>query len=218
MSSGASSLAGSAPPTAASSSSSSSSPSSASAASSVIASGRASAASSVENPVVFFDVAIGGNLLGRIKIELFVDVAPRTAENFRQLCTGEYRVGGKPPGYKGATFHRVISRFMIQGGDFVRGDGTGTASIYGDHFDDETFALRHDAAGLVSMANSGPNTNGCQFFIMCTPADYLDGKHVVFGRVVGDGMRVVRMIENVSVDHNSRPRVPVVVQQCGQFS
>ncbi|KAM7099792.1 peptidyl-prolyl cis-trans isomerase H isoform 1-T1 [Molossus nigricans] len=150
--------------------------------------------SSPVNPVVFFDVSIGGQEVGRMKIELFADVVPKTAENFRQFCTGEFRKDGVPIGYKGSTFHRVIKDFMIQGGDFVNGDGTGVASIYRGPFADENFKLRHSAPGLLSMANSGPSTNGCQFFITCSKCDWLDGKHVVFGKII-DGLLVMRKIE-----------------------
>lgn len=106
---------------------------------------------------------------------------------------------------------------MVQGGDIVHGDGTGSISIYGERFDDENFELRHTGPGLLSMANSGENTNGCQFFITCEKCDWLDGKHVVFGRVV-EGMKVVRMIEHVPVDHQHKPRKPVQISMCGQFS
>jgi peptidyl-prolyl isomerase H (cyclophilin H) len=168
------------------------------------------------NPIVFFDVTIGGHSAGRIKIELFADVVPRTAENFRQLCTGEFRKNGKPVGFKGASFHRVIKGFMVQGGDFVRGDGTGCTSIYGDKFDDENFELKHTTPGLLSMANSGPGSNGCQFFITCDACDWLDNKHVVFGKVV-DGMLTVRKVENVTVGPNSKPKLPIVISQCGEM-
>ena len=141
---------------------------------------------------------------------------PKTAENFRQLCTGEFRKAGKPVGYKGCSFHRVIKGFMLQGGDFVRGDGTGFASIYGDKFDDENFELKHSGPGLLSMANSGPGTNGCQFFITCDACDWLDGKHVVFGKVV-DGMLTVRKVENVAVGGNNRPKIPATIVQCGEM-
>lgn len=167
------------------------------------------------NPVVFLDISIGTRAIGRIKIELFADVVPKTAENFRQLCTGEFKSGGVPLGYKGAPFHRVIREFMLQGGDFVRGNGMGTTSIYGDHFNDESFSLKHDAAGLLSMANSGPNSNGCQFFITCAPCDFLDGKHVVFGRVL-DGMNVVRLIEETPTIQ-SKPKLPVTISECGEM-
>ncbi|KAL9825431.1 peptidyl-prolyl cis-trans isomerase H isoform 2-T2 [Geothlypis trichas] len=154
-------------------------------------------AANPNNPVVFFDVTIGGQEVGRMKIELFADVVPKTAENFRQFCTGEFRKDGVPIGYKGSTFHRVIKDFMIQGGDFVNGDGTGVASIYRGPFADENFKLKHSAPGLLSMANSGPSTNGCQFFITCSKCDWLDGKHVVFGKIV-DGLLVMRKIEDTS--------------------
>ncbi|WFD49100.1 peptidylprolyl isomerase [Malassezia furfur] len=167
-------------------------------------------------PVVFFDITIGETPVGRIKFELFSDFTPKTAENFRQLCTGEHRFNHKPMGYKGSIFHRVIKDFMCQGGDFLNGDGTGSFSIYGDKFDDENFLMKHDAAGLLSMANSGPNTNGCQFFITTQPADFLDGKHVVFGKVV-DGMLTLRKIENVPMGANNRPRLEVKIAECGEM-
>lgn len=169
------------------------------------------------NPVVFFDISLGGESLGRVKMELFADVTPRTAENFRQFCTGESKdIQGRPQGYKNSKFHRVIKDFMIQGGDFVNGDGTGSRSIYGtSKFPDENFTLRHDRAGLLSMANSGPNTNGCQFFITTTPAPFLDSKHVVFGQVV-DGMDIVRMVENTRTTRD-KPNQDVTVVQCGEM-
>mmetsp|Transcript_10737 Transcript_10737/g.27887 ORF Transcript_10737/g.27887 Transcript_10737/m.27887 type:complete len:182 (-) Transcript_10737:147-692(-) len=168
------------------------------------------------NPIVFMDISIGGHPAGRITMELFADAVPRTAENFRQFCTGEHRKGGKPVGYKGCAFHRVIKGFMLQGGDFVKGDGTGCASIYGDSFADESFGLKHVGPGLLSMANSGPDTNGCQFFITCDPCEWLDGKHVVFGKVV-DGMLCVRKVENVAVGANSKPKLPIVITECGEM-
>ncbi len=170
-------------------------------------------------PVVFLDIAIGRRNVGRLIIELFSDVVPRTAENFRQMCTGEHRRQGVPIGYKGAPFHRVIRGFMVQGGDFVRGDGTGSTCIYGDHFADEHPMGSHDQAGLLSMANSGPNSNGCQFFITTGECTFLDGKHVVFGRVK-DGMNIVRLIEQVPTTSSlegNRPKVPVVIEQCGEM-
>ena len=174
-------------------------------------------ASDQQNPIVFFDITIGGTSAGRIKMELFANKCPKTAENFRQFCTGEHRKQGVPIGFKGCTFHRVIKDFMIQGGDFVNGDGTGCMSIYGDRFDDENFELKHTVPGLLSMANSGANSNGCQFFITCAKTPWLDNKHVVFGRVI-DGMLTVRKIENVSVAANTnKPKLPCVISECGEL-
>ncbi|KAH1210579.1 Peptidyl-prolyl cis-trans isomerase CYP22 [Glycine max] len=171
----------------------------------------------LKNPIVFFDVTIGNIPAGRIKMELFADIAPKTAENFRQFCTGEYRKVGLPVGYKACQFHRVIKDFMIQDGDFVKGDGSGCVSIYGLKFDDENFTAKHTGPGLLSMANSGPNTNGCQFFITCAKCDWLDKKHVVFGRVLGDGLLVVRKIENVATRPNNRPKLACVIAECGEM-
>uniref|UniRef100_A0A3Q2Y8J5 Peptidyl-prolyl cis-trans isomerase n=2 Tax=Hippocampus comes TaxID=109280 RepID=A0A3Q2Y8J5_HIPCM len=173
-------------------------------------------ATNPNNPIVFFDITIGGQDVGRMKIELFADVVPRTAENFRQFCTGEFRKDGVPIGFKSCTFHRVIKDFMIQGGDFVNGDGTGICSIYRGPFADENFRVQHSMPGLLSMANSGPGTNGCQFFITCTKCDWLDGKHVVFGKVV-DGLLIMRKIENVPTGPNNKPKLPILIAQCGEM-
>jgi len=150
-------------------------------------------------------------------MELFADVTPKTAENFRQLCTGETKnAQGIPQGYKKSKFHRVIKDFMIQGGDFINGDGTGSMSIYGTKsFADENFALKHDTPGLLSMANSGPNSNGCQFFITTVPTPFLNNKHVVFGKVI-DGMDVVRKVENTRT-RAEKPVTDVVIAQCGEM-
>ncbi|KAI9599518.1 U snRNP-associated cyclophilin-like protein [Syncephalis fuscata] len=169
------------------------------------------------NPIVFFDVSIGTQPIGRLKFELFADKCPKTAENFRQLCTGEYRVNGIPQGYKKCIFHRIIKDFMVQGGDFLKSNGTGSMSIYGREFSDENFEVQHTGPGLLSMANSGKDTNGCQFFITCAPCEFLDGKHVVFGRLLGDGMLALRKIENVPTGANNMPKLPVVITECGEM-
>ena len=159
------------------------------------------------------DIAVGAQPPARVTFELYDDVVPRTCENFRALCTGE--MGGNLK-YAGSAFHRVIRNFMIQGGDFTRGDGTGGASIYGEKFADEGFQFKHDAPYLLSMANAGRDTNGSQFFITLRPTPHLDGKHVVFGRVVS-GDAVVRAIETVRVDDGDRPLARVVVAAAGQI-
>mmetsp|Transcript_13972 Transcript_13972/g.27591 ORF Transcript_13972/g.27591 Transcript_13972/m.27591 type:complete len:183 (+) Transcript_13972:51-599(+) len=169
-----------------------------------------------DNPVVFMDVDIQGHNVGRMYFELFADVCPRTVENFRQFCTGEYRKNGQPQGYKACAFHRVIKDFMIQGGDFVKGDGTGCQSIYGERFDDENFTLKHTTPGTLSMANSGAHTNGCQFFITCNKTEWLDNKHVVFGRII-DGLLTVRKIENVPVGAGSKPLRAITISECGEM-
>ena len=169
------------------------------------------------NPRVFFDITLGGAPAGRVVFELFADVVPTTAENFRALCTGEKGVGnsGKALHYKGSKFHRVISAFMCQGGDFTRGNGTGGESIYGEKFADENFKLKHTTPGLLSMANAGPNTNGSQFFITTVVTSWLDGKHVVFGKVV-EGMDVVKKMEAAGSQSGST-KVDVVIADSGQL-
>ncbi|OQR84517.1 peptidyl-prolyl cis-trans isomerase [Achlya hypogyna] len=171
----------------------------------------------MSNPIVFFDMTIGGAPAGRIEFELFADKVPKTAENFRALCTGEKGVGrsGKPLHFKNSGFHRVIPNFMCQGGDFTRGNGTGGESIYGEKFEDENFLLKHKGEGILSMANAGPNTNGSQFFICTVETAWLDGKHVVFGKVVR-GMDVVKKIEGVG-SQSGQTKKPVVVADCGQL-
>nr|XP_027095988.1 peptidyl-prolyl cis-trans isomerase CYP63-like isoform X1 [Coffea arabica]XP_027095993.1 peptidyl-prolyl cis-trans isomerase CYP63-like isoform X1 [Coffea arabica]XP_027095998.1 peptidyl-prolyl cis-trans isomerase CYP63-like isoform X1 [Coffea arabica]XP_027096002.1 peptidyl-prolyl cis-trans isomerase CYP63-like isoform X1 [Coffea arabica]XP_027114875.1 peptidyl-prolyl cis-trans isomerase CYP63-like isoform X1 [Coffea arabica]XP_027114883.1 peptidyl-prolyl cis-trans isomerase CYP63-like iso len=172
-----------------------------------------------KNPLVFFDVSIDGSPAERITIELFADVVPKTAENFRALCTGEKGIGsstGKPLHYKGSSFHRIIKGFMAQGGDFSKGNGTGGESIYGGKFPDENFKLDHSEAGLLSMANSGPNTNGSQFFITFKRQPHLDGKHVVFGKVV-EGMEVIRRVERVGTA-DGKPSGVVKIVDSGETS
>ncbi|XP_030545850.1 peptidyl-prolyl cis-trans isomerase CYP63 isoform X2 [Rhodamnia argentea] len=172
-----------------------------------------------KNPIVFLDVSIDGDPVERIVIELFADTVPRTAENFRSLCTGEKGVGkttGKALHYKGSYFHRIIKGFMAQGGDFSNGNGTGGESIYGGKFADENFKLAHDGPGLLSMANAGPNTNGSQFFMLFKRQPHLDGKHVVFGKVTR-GMEVVKKIEQVG-SADGKPLQPVKIVDCGETS
>jgi peptidylprolyl isomerase len=169
------------------------------------------------NAKVFFDISIGSQPAGRIVFELFSDDVPKTADNFRALCTGEKGIGtsGKPLHYKGSTFHRVIPQFMCQGGDFTNGNGTGGESIYGESFKDENFKYKHTDPGMLSMANRGPNTNGSQFFLTTVPTAWLDGKHVVFGKVV-EGMDVVKKVEAVGSSSGST-RQPVKIEDCGQL-
>lgn len=142
--------------------------------------------SSLENPRVYFEIEINNKDAGTVVFELFKNVVPRTAENFRQLCTGEAgrsKVSGRLLQFAGSGFHRVIKGFMAQGGDFTKHNGTGGESIYGMKFADENFTLKHSEKYLLSMANAGRNTNGSQFFITFERTPWLDGKHVVFGRV-----------------------------------
>ncbi|KAF5444032.1 hypothetical protein F2P56_036539 [Juglans regia] len=168
-------------------------------------------------PRCFLDISIGGELEGRMVVELYNDVVPKTAENFRALCTGEKGIGnntGLPLHYKGSRFHRVIKSFMVQGGDISAGDGTGGESIYGLKFEDENFELKHERKGMLSMASSGPNTNGSQFVITTTRTFHLDGKQVVFGKVI-KGMGVVRSIEHVVTD-GDRPIAEVLIVDSGE--
>ncbi|ESR35869.1 peptidyl-prolyl cis-trans isomerase CYP21-1 [Citrus sinensis] len=167
---------------------------------------------------VYLDVDIEEQRLGRIVIGLYGQVVPKTVENFRALCTGEKGTGasGKPLHYKGKPFHRIVSGFVIQGGDIVRGDGKGSDSIYGGTFPDENFKIKHSHAGVVSMVNSGPDSNGSQFFITTVKASWLDGEHVVFGKVI-QGMDTVYAIEGGAGTYSGKPRKKVTIADSGEI-
>ncbi|KAJ6985737.1 peptidyl-prolyl cis-trans isomerase CYP21-1 [Populus alba] len=167
---------------------------------------------------VYLDIDIDGQRQGRIVIGLYGKVVPKTVENFRALCTGKKHKGasGKALHYKGIPFHRIISGFMIQGGDVVYGDGRGSDSIYGSVFPDENFKIKHSHAGVVSMVNSGPNSNGSQFFITTIKTSWLDGEHVVFGKVI-QGMDIVYAIEGGAGTYSGKPRKKVIIADSGEI-
>ncbi|KAM3141124.1 hypothetical protein pb186bvf_006729 [Paramecium bursaria] len=173
-------------------------------------------------PQIFLDFQIGTKAAGRVIFELFNDVTPKTAENYRGLCTGEYGNVGmgkktKRLHYINTTIHRIVDNMCIQGGDIINNDGTGGSSIYGPTFVDENFSRRHACAGLLSMCNRGRNTNNSQFFITLKPCPHLDGKNVVFGQVI-EGIEVIRMIGKVQVDMQDRPKIPVLIINCGEIT
>ncbi|KAF8452598.1 cyclophilin-like domain-containing protein [Boletus edulis BED1] len=174
---------------------------------------------SAQRPITYFDITIDGKPIGRIIFSLYADLVPKTAENFRALCTGEMGTGnsGKPLHYAGSRFHRVIKGFMCQAGDFTAGNGTGGESIYGEKFADEAFPVNHNRPFLLSMANAGKDTNGSQFFITVAETPHLDGKHVIFGEVI-KGKSIVRKIEHHPTTSGDVPTEPIVIAACGVLS
>ncbi|OQR98193.1 peptidyl-prolyl cis-trans isomerase B precursor [Achlya hypogyna] len=162
---------------------------------------------------VFFDIGINGKPSGTIVFGLYDEVQPKTVANFVSLCTGDRSVSGTQLAYRNSRFHRIIPNFMIQGGDFTNGNGTGGLSIYGDRFADEDLSVPHGGPGTLSMANAGPNTNGSQFFICTAPTPWLDGKHVVFGRVL-EGMDVVQKMESFGT-RGGQPKAEIRITNCG---
>ncbi|KRT78762.1 hypothetical protein AMK59_7733, partial [Oryctes borbonicus] len=174
-------------------------------------------ASNDEKVYVFLDIKIGQEKTGRIILELFKNIVPKTVENFRALCTGEKGIGKhcKPLHFKGAVFHRVVPQFMIQCGDIINFDGTGGESIYGDAFGDENFNISHSTEGIIGMANAGPNTNSSQFYVTTVPCTHLDGRNVAFGRVK-KGLNIVREIQELP-RKDDIPLVKCIVENCGEI-
>lgn len=170
-----------------------------------------------KNPIVFFDISINKEFVGRMQIELYANIVPQTAENFRCLCTGEKGIGksGKALHFMDTIFHRIIPKFMAQGGDLTNGDGTGGDSIYGLTFKDESFSISHSEPGILSMANAGPDTNASQFFLTFGKCSWLDGKHVGFGKVI-DGMDILKEIESMGTN-SGKPTKEVKILGCGEI-
>lgn len=171
----------------------------------------------MSNPRVWLDITIDGAAAGKITIELFSDKVPKTAENFRLLCTGEKGVGrsGAKLHYKGCRFHRIIPHFIVQSGDFIANDGTQNESVYGQRFEDENFSVKHSEPGIVSMANSGRNSNGSQFFITLSKASWLDSRHVAFGRVI-EGLDIVELIQAAGTSDGT-PKQQILISDCGEI-
>jgi len=165
------------------------------------------------NSQPFFDISVGDQYIGRIIFQLFDEEVPKTCKNFRYLCSTGL-LNKSSPSYQETIMHRVIKDFMIQGGDITRGDGTGGYSIYGEHFDDENFNLTHNQPGMLSMANSGPNTNNSQFFITIKKTPWLDNKHVVFGIIIS-GFEIIKKIEDMKTDSNDKPLENIIISKCG---
>ena len=169
---------------------------------------------------VFFDISIDGKHAGRFIFGLFGKTVPRTVENFRALATGEkINAVGKRIGYKGSRFHRIIKDFMIQGGDFTRGDGRGGESIYGAKFEDENFKIRHTRRGLLSMANAGPNTNGSQFFVTSVATPWFEQSSSFSERSSQDTLKMkkLKMIEDLPKNQNDDPKAKVIISKCGEL-
>eukprot|EP00826_Nyctotherus_ovalis_P012087 TRINITY_DN13156_c0_g4_i1.p1 TRINITY_DN13156_c0_g4~~TRINITY_DN13156_c0_g4_i1.p1 ORF type:complete len:400 (+),score=51.90 TRINITY_DN13156_c0_g4_i1:48-1202(+) len=170
------------------------------------------------NPVVFFDVAIDGVCKGALVMHLFANIVPKTVENFRHLCNGSFKNSdGKILHYKGTSINRIVTNFIFQVGDVVSDDGTGSDSIYGKHFDDENFYLSHTSPGILSMANSGPNTNGCQFFVTLKKCTNLDGKYVVFGEIIQGFDLMEEIGSHGSRTSEGKPKAKIVISNCGQL-
>lgn len=159
---------------------------------------------------VYMKFRQGTQPLGKVVFGLFGDEAPKTVANFRQLCTD----GVDGMSYTGTYIHRIIERFLIQGGDVVNGDGSGAISVYGQYFEDENTTNNHTGPGFLGMANRGPDTNGCQFYVTAMATPWLNGKHTIFGKVVEE-QAIIHAIEKSKTDSDDRPLKPVVITECG---